>query len=109
MSMPDRPNAAGGRLAYLDWMRGFAVLVMIESHVFDSFMRRDLHDSSAYVLSQFVGGLAAPLFLFLAGMMVGFRMESREQAGLGARARMWDVLKRAGYIMLIAELMLLQQ
>jgi len=108
--MPERPNAAaGGRLAYLDWMRGFAVLVMIESHVFDSFMRRDLRDSSAYVLSQFVGGLAAPLFLFLAGMMVGFRMERRDEAGLGPRGRAWDVLKRAGYIMLIAELMLLQQ
>lgn len=97
------------RLAYIDWLRGFAVLVMIESHVFHSFMRPDLHGSSAYVLSQFIGGLAAPLFLFLAGMMVGFRIDSREQAGKSPRARVWDALRRAGYIMLIAEAMLFQQ
>jgi len=97
------------RLVYLDWFRGVAVLVMIESHVFNSFTRSDLRKGDAYLLSQSVGGLAAPLFLFIAGIMVGFRIENRDDRGYSPRARMLDVLKRAGFILLIAELILFQQ
>jgi uncharacterized membrane protein len=104
--LPARPAA---RLAYLDWLRGLAVVIMIETHVFHSFTRPDLRNGSAYLLSQFVGGMAAPLFLFLAGMMVGLRIENRDDKGLSRLGRAWDVLKRAGYILLIAELILLQQ
>ncbi len=106
---PAVPARPAKRLAYLDWLRGFAVLVMIQSHVFESFMRRDLRPGGAYNVSQFIGGLAAPLFLFIAGIMVGFRIDNRDHKGLGPRARYVDVLKRAGYVLLIAELMLLQQ
>lgn len=103
------PTRPATRLAYLDWLRGLAVVVMIESHVFHSFTRLDLRNSDAYLLSQFVGGLAAPLFLFLAGLMVGFRIENRDDKGYSPLRRAWDVLKRAGYILVIAELILLQQ
>ncbi len=108
-SAPSTPVRPSKRLAYLDWLRGFAVLVMIQSHVFESFMKRDLRSGGAYNLSQFIGGLAAPLFLFIAGIMVGFRIENRDDKGLGPGARYVDVLKRSGYVLLIAELMLLQQ
>jgi uncharacterized membrane protein len=97
------------RLVYLDWFRGLAVLIMIESHVFNSFTRAALRKGDAYLLSQSVGGLAAPLFLFIAGVMTGFRIESRDIHGHGPRARLLDVLKRAGFIFLIAELILFQQ
>lgn len=97
------------RLAYLDVMRGLAIVVMIESHVFHSFTRLDLRRDGAYQLSQSIGGMAAPLFLFIAGIMVGFRIENREDKGLPPLARLRDVLKRAGYIFVVAELILLQQ
>jgi uncharacterized membrane protein len=45
---------------------GLAVVIMIECHAFNSFVRMDLRDGGPYVLSQFVGGMAAPLFLFMA-------------------------------------------
>src|SRR5438128_5526456 len=82
---------------------------MIESHVFNSFTRADLRTSDAYLLSQYVGGLAAPLFLFIAGIMAGFRIENRDDRGYSPRARLLDVLKRAAFILLIAELILFQQ
>lgn len=104
--MPERSTA---RLAYLDFLRGVAVLIMIESHAFHAFERLDLRQDSAYLLSQFVGGLAAPLFLFIAGIMVGFRIEKRDEEGRRAGERLLDTLRRGGYIFLIAELMLLQQ
>ena len=90
------------RFPFLDWMRGLAILIMIQSHTFNSFTRLDLRDSGPYILSQFVGGLAAPLFLFMAGMTTAFQMESLERRE-SSRLRRWrTALKRAGYILLIA-------
>ena len=56
------------RFPFLDWMRGLAVIVMIQCHAFNSFVRMDVREGGPYILSQFVGGMAAPLFLFMAGM-----------------------------------------
>src|ERR1039457_2548403 len=67
------------RFPFLDWMRGLAVVIMIQCHTFNSFTRVDLHDGGPYVLTQFVGGMAAPLFLLMAGMTTAFQMESLER------------------------------
>ena len=67
------------RFPFLDWMRGLAVLVMIQCHTFNSFTRLDLRETGSYVMTQFIGGMAAPLFLFMAGMTMAFQMESLEK------------------------------
>jgi uncharacterized membrane protein len=90
------------RFPFLDWMRGLAVLIMIQCHVFNSFTRLDQRHASFYVLSQFVGGMAAPLFLFMAGMTSGFQMESLERREPNAIRRWMRALRRAAYIVLIA-------
>jgi len=90
------------RYPYLDWMRGLAVLIMIQCHTFNSFTRLDLRDGGPYVLSQFVGGMAAPLFLFMAGMTTGFQMESQVNREPDARRRWRTALRRGGYILGIA-------
>ena len=92
------------RFAFLDWTRGVAVLIMIQCHVFNSFTRPDLRQSGAYILSQFIGGMAAPLFLFMAGMTSGFLMESLERRQVSRWNRWCAALRRAGYIFLIAYL-----
>lgn len=102
------PRTSPERLGYLDWLRGAAVLIMIESHVFQSMTRLDLHGSAGYALSQFIGGMAAPLFLFMAGITLAFRMDRRERSGLPPAWRAADVLRRAGYIFAIAMLFRLQ-
>src|SRR5437016_805165 len=75
---------------------------MIQCHAFNSFTRLDLRDGGPYVLSQFVGGMAAPLFLFMAGMTTGFQMESLQRREMSPRRRWLISLKRAGYILAIA-------
>jgi uncharacterized membrane protein len=90
------------RYPFLDWMRGLAVLIMIQCHTFNSFARLDLRQGGPYVLSQFVGGMAAPLFLFMAGMTFGFQMESLERREPNRWRRFVTALKRAGYVMAIA-------
>ena len=70
-------------------MRGLAVVVMIQCHAFNAFARMDVRDGGPYVLSQFVGGMAAPLFLFMAGMTIAFQMESLERREAGRGAAGW--------------------
>jgi uncharacterized membrane protein len=103
-SGPAQPAARAkrSRLAYLDWARGFAALIMIQGHVFHSFTQNDLRNTSVYMLSQFVGGMPPAIFLFLTGVTYGFLMFSLERQGHGNRERLVGSLKRAGYLFLLA-------
>jgi uncharacterized membrane protein len=65
------------RRGYLDWMRGLAVLVMIEAHVLDSWTRVDARHSPQFMWAMIVGGFGAPLFLFLAGVSVSLSAGSK--------------------------------
>jgi uncharacterized membrane protein len=96
------PAAFVKRFPFLDWMRGLAVVIMIQCHTFNSFVRMDLRDGGPYTYSQFVGGMAAPLFLFMAGMTTAFQMESLARREPVALRRWLISLKRAGYILGIA-------
>jgi uncharacterized membrane protein len=90
------------RFPFLDWMRGLAVVVMIQCHAFNSFARLDVREGGPYVFSQFVGGMAAPLFLFMAGMTFAFQMDSLERRQLRAASRWLASLRRAVYLMGVA-------
>ena len=92
------------RFPFLDWMRGLALVIMIQCHVFNSFTRMDLRNGGLYALSQFAGGLAGPLFLFMAGMTFGFRMEGLDAREPLARRRWFACLRRAGFILAVAYL-----
>jgi uncharacterized membrane protein len=83
-------------------MRGLALVIMIQCHAFDSFARLDVHSSGIYALSQFTGGMAGPLFLFMAGMTFAFQMESLERREPVRRRRWFASLRRAGYILGVA-------
>ena len=75
---------------------------MIQCHTFNSFTRLDLRQNSVYVFTQFVGGMAAPLFLFMAGMTTGFQMEGRAWRESAPLDRWLAVLRRAGYLFFLA-------
>ena len=90
------------RFPFLDWMRGLAVVIMIQCHVFNSLTRMDVRDGGPYVLSQFIGGLAAPLFLFMAGMTMAFQMDSLERRDIPPLNRWLISLRHAAYIFGIA-------
>jgi uncharacterized membrane protein len=92
------------RFPFLDWMRGLAVVIMIQCHVFNSFAAQGVRDGGPYVLSQFIGGMAAPLFLFMTGMTLAFQMESQDRKQNAAVQRWIAALRRAGYVWGIAYL-----
>src|SRR3954465_3076657 len=63
-------SAARPRRGYLDWMRGLAVLIMMEAHLLDSWTRAGDRQSWPFAWAMILGGFGAPLFLFLAGISV---------------------------------------
>jgi uncharacterized membrane protein len=90
------------RLLYLDWMRGLAAVIMLQGHVFHSFLRNDLRTGGFYVFSQFVGGMPPAIFLFLTGITLAFLMDSQERKGFPVAARWTGALRRAGYLLAVA-------
>lgn len=75
------------RKAYLDWLRGLAVAVMVEAHVVDAWTREADRHGWAYFNAVFLAGMAAPLFLFLAGVSLALAASARaSQSGRHAAA-----------------------
>src|SRR4051812_38324431 len=58
------------RRSYIDYARGVAVLLMIEAHTVDAWTRAASKSSIAFRNATVLGGFAAPLFLWLAGLGV---------------------------------------
>ena len=92
------PPAASGRLAYIDWMRGLAILIMIQAHTLDSWTRPADRETLAYGISAILAGFAAPMFLFLAGVSVSLGASARQRrtgdmaaAAAAVRRRGWEV------------------
>src|SRR5206468_1256251 len=65
------------RLAHLDWLRGLAVLIMILWHSMDAWTAPSARRDPAFNAIAFIGGWAAPLFLFLAGVALPLASEAR--------------------------------
>lgn len=61
-------NAPKARLAYIDWMRGLACLLMFQTHCYDAWLRGSARQGRFFMDSQLGGTFPAPLFLFLAGI-----------------------------------------
>lgn len=108
--MPSVPPAAGvrQRRAYLDWMRGLAVLVMIEAHVIDSWTRPGARRSPAFMWAIIVGGFGAPLFLFLAGVSVSLSAGSKFARTGDRAAASAAVMRRGVWVFALAFLFRLQ-
>ena len=86
------------RRGYLDWLRGIAVLIMIEAHTLDAWTRIDERGNSTYGWAMVIGGFGAPTFLFLAGLAIALACGSRLRKGQGdaaaaaqARRRGWQI------------------
>ena len=96
MTQPSRPAAA--RLAYIDWVRGLAILIMIEAHVLDAWTLPSERHSFPWMCAAILAGFAAPTFLFLAGVSGVLAASGRTRktgdmasAAAGVRRRGWEV------------------
>ena len=84
------------RRAYLDWLRGVAVLITIEAHTLDSWTREADRVRDDYKWSIVVGGFGAPIFLFLAGVALALAAASRRDKGMSEAGRRRPRARRRG-------------
>src|SRR5713226_3750081 len=79
-------QAKSGRLAYIDWLRGLACVLMFQTHCYNSWLSAEARKSALYAWSQLLGTLPAPLFIFLAGISSAMVTQRLREKGVARNA-----------------------
>jgi len=75
-------DATTQRLAFLDWTRGLACVLMFQTHGYDAWLSESARHTSLFGLSQLAGTLPAPLFLFASGISLALVIGRASQKGI---------------------------
>jgi uncharacterized membrane protein len=102
-------SAPSSRLAWIDWMRGLACLLMFQTHCYDSWLGGDARKSSFLTWSQLGGTLPAPLFLFLAGISFAFVTDKLVRKNVSAAEITRTMARRGAEILAFGLLFRLQE
>ena len=78
------------RLAWIDWLRGLACLLMFQTHCYDAWLSESARHLKFFVFSQLGGTFPAPLFLFLAGTSLALASDRLLRAG-----NTWTIAQKA--------------
>src|SRR5438270_12492095 len=97
------------RLAYIDWMRGLACVLMFQTHCYDSWLGGDARKSTFFMWSPLGGTLPAPLFLFLAGISFALVTRKLHDKALPAGQIARTTLRRGAEILGLGLLFRLQE
>src|SRR6202158_1190656 len=103
------PSAPSSRLAWIDWMRGLACLLMFQTHCYDAWLGGDARNTSFLKGSQLLGTLPAPLFLFLAGISFALVTDKLIRKGLTPAAITRTMARRGAEILAFGLLFRLQE
>jgi uncharacterized membrane protein len=97
------------RLAYIDWMRGLACVVMFQTHCYASWLSPEAKKSSFFAWSQLGGTLPAPLFTFLAGISFALVTERLREKGIARNDIAKQTIRRGAEIFALGLLFRLQE
>ncbi len=97
------------RLAYIDWMRGLACVLMFQTHCYDSWLNPGSRKTTFFMWSQLGGTLPAPLFLFLAGISFALVSDKLRQKGLPPNQIARTTIRRGAEILGFGLLFRLQE
>jgi uncharacterized membrane protein len=97
------------RLAYIDWMRGLACVLMFQTHCYDSWLGGDARKTKFLMWSQIGGTLPAPLFLFLAGISFALVTDKLCQKGWHPNQIAHTTIRRGAEIFALGLLFRLQE
>jgi uncharacterized membrane protein len=96
------PEPRPSRLAFVDAARGLAVLLMLQTHVYDAWLRPELRDTDFFRASQLLGGLPGAFFLFLMGVSTALAAQRSRDRGVPSSALVRRTLGRAGLLLGVA-------
>ncbi|MGA7645695.1 MAG: heparan-alpha-glucosaminide N-acetyltransferase domain-containing protein [Terriglobales bacterium] len=102
-------SAPSSRLAWIDWMRGLACVLMFQTHCYDAWLGGDARNTSFLKGSQRLGTLPAPLFLFLAGISFALVTDKLIRKGLTAPEITRKMARRGAEILAFGLLFRLQE
>lgn len=97
------------RLAYIDWLRGLACVLMFQTHCYDAWLGGAARNSTFFMWSQVGGTFPAPLFLFLAGISFAIVTGKLRQKGLSASSIAGKTIRRGAEILALGFLFRLQE
>lgn len=103
------PPSTKTRIAYIDWMRGLACLLMFQTHCYDSWLSVAARKSSFFGWSQLGGTLPAPLFLFLAGISFALVTDRMRRKGISANQIAATTIRRGAEIFALGLLFRVQE
>ncbi len=103
------PPAPSSRLAYVDWMRGLACVLMFQTHCYDAWLNAAARNTTFFMWSQLGGTLPAPLFLFMAGFSLALVVDKLRQKGLSASQIAGTTVRRGTEIFVLGLLFRLQE
>lgn len=106
---PDQAKSPTGavsktpRYSFIDLLRGFAIVMMVETHVVNAYLPLALKKGSAFFFwLAFLNGLVAPSFLFATGFSLILQSNHQWENWLYVRPSFWKQLRRIGFITLVA-------
>jgi uncharacterized membrane protein len=102
-------SAPPSRLAYIDWMRGLACVLMFQTHCYDSWLSPSARQSKFFMYSQLGGTFPAPLFLFLAGISLALVTEKLWKKNLASTQIARTTIRRGAEIFAFGLLFRLQE
>lgn len=112
-SLAPSPRAASAkppRVEAVDWLRGAAVVLMIQTHLYDAWVSPAGKLTAAYQWTRFFGGIPSRLFLMLVGVSIALRFEAQLAKGVTDRpALVRPVQKRGLEVLGLAYLFRLQE
>jgi uncharacterized membrane protein len=103
------PHSNSSRLAYIDWMRGLACVLMFQTHCYDAWLGGAARKSTFFMWSQLGGTLPAPLFLFLAGISFALVVDKLRQKNVPAGQIARTTVRRGAEIFALGLLFRLQE
>src|SRR5208337_1177227 len=101
--------AKSSRLAYIDWMRGLACVLMFQTHCYDSWLGGAARQTKFFMYSQLGGTFPAPLFLFLSGISFALVTEKLRQKNLPPAQIARTTIRRGAEIFAFGLLLRLQE
>jgi uncharacterized membrane protein len=103
------PTSPTHRLAYIDWMRGLACVLMFQTHCYDSWLTPEARKTTFFMWSQLGGTLPAPLFLFLAGISFALVTDKLQVKGVAPSRIALTTIRRGAEILGLGLLFRLQE
>ena len=95
--------ARAPRYGFIDLLRGFALVVMVETHVMNAYLPLTLKKGSEFFFwLSFTNGLVAPAFLFATGFSIVLQGNNQWENWLHFRPSFWRQMRRLGFITLVA-------